>query len=131
MKANIIIEMASDGGFGCYMKETIPHITLTGYGDSAQAAKEDMLLAFQEMKELLLEEGKDIPELEFIYHYDMKSFFDYFNFLNVSKVAERAGINPSLMRKYSSGIVCAREPQYRKLQKAVHAFVKELQEVAF
>ena len=131
MKANIIIEMASDGGFGCYMKETIPHITLTGYGNSVQAAKEDMLLALQEMKQLLHEEGKEIPDLEFSYHYDMKSFFDYFDFLNITKVAQRAGINPSLMRKYAAGIVCAGEPQYHKLQKAVHHFAQELQDVAF
>lgn len=131
MKANIIIEMASDGGFACYMKEEIPHISLTGYGDSAREAKEDLLQTYEDMKDILAEEGKEIPQLEFVYHYDMKSFFDYFDFLNVSKVAQLAGINPSLMRKYTSGVTMAREPQYRKLQKAVQSFASELQNVAF
>ena len=131
MKANIIIEMASDGGFACYMQEEIPLISLTGYGDSAREAKEDLLQTYEDMKDILAEEGKEIPQLEFIYHYDMKSFFDYFDFLNVSKVAQLAGINPSLMRKYTSGVTMAREPQYRKLQKAVQSFASELQNVAF
>lgn len=131
MKANIIIEMASDGGFACYMQEEIPHISLTGYGDSAREAKEDLLQTYEDMKDILAEEGKEIPQLEFVYHYDMKSFFDYFDFLNVSKVAQLAGINPSLMRKYTSGVTMAREPQYRKLQKAVQSFASELQNVAF
>lgn len=131
MKAHIVIEMASDGGFSCYMQEEIPHISLTGYGNTAREAKEDMLQAYEEMKEILAEEGKEIPQLDFTYQYDMKSFFDYFDFLNVSKVAVMAGINPSLMRKYTSGVTMAREPQYRKLQKAVQSFARELQNVSF
>ena len=131
MKANIIIEMASDGGFSCYMKESLPDYALFGYGNTVQEAKNDLLQSYQEITDMLKEEGKDVKPLEFIYHYDMKSFFDYFNFLNVSKVAERAGINPSLMRKYTSGIVKAREGQYLKLQKAVKNFAKELQAAVF
>lgn len=121
MKANVIIEMASDGGFSCYLKESLPDYALFGYGNTAQEAKSDMLK----------EDGKAPAPLEFVYHYDMKSFFDYFNFLNVSKVAERAGINPSLMRKYTSGVAKAGEGQYMKLQKAVGFFAKELQAAAF
>ncbi|MDE6192343.1 MAG: hypothetical protein K2G47_12105 [Muribaculum sp.] len=46
-------------------------------------------------------------ELESVYHSDMKSFFEYFDFLNMSKVAQRAGIN----RKYTSGVANAGESQ--------------------
>lgn len=131
MKANVIIEMASDGGFSCYLKESLPDYALFGYGNTAQEAKSDMLESYREITDMLKEEGKDPAPLEFVYHYDMKSFFDYFNFLNVSKVAERAGINPSLMRKYTSGVAKAGEGQYMKLQKAVGFFAKELQAAAF
>ena len=131
MKANIIIEMASDGGFACYMKESLPDYALYGYGNTAQEAKNDMLQSYQEITDMLKEEGINIEPLEFVYHYDMKSFFDYFSFLNVSKVAECAGINPSLMRKYTSGVAKAGEGQYMKLRKAVNTFAKELQAAAF
>lgn len=126
MKANIVFEMAKDGGCSCYMVEDVPDFGLTGYGNTPQEAKADMLQAYEEIKEILKEQGKKATELEFVYHYDMKSFFEYFDFFNVSKVAERAGINPSLMRKYTSGVANAGEQQYIKLQKAIHGIAKEL-----
>lgn len=126
MKANIIFEMAKDGGCSCYMVESVPDFGLLGFGATPQEAKEDMLEAYREIKELLIAEGKTPVELEFVYHYDMKSFFEYFDFLNVSKVAERAGINPSLMRKYTSGVANAGEGQYIKLKKAIHNIADEL-----
>ncbi|WP_295730265.1 pilus assembly protein HicB [uncultured Muribaculum sp.] len=126
MKANIVFEMAKDGGCSCFMQEDVPDFGLFGYGNSPQEAKADMLQAYEEIKEVLREEGKVPTELDFVYHYDMKSFFEYFDFLNISKVAEKAGINPSLMRKYTSGVANAGEGQYLKLQKAIHSIAKEL-----
>lgn len=126
MKANIVFEMAKDGGCSCYMLEEVPDFGLLGYGDTPQEAKDDMLKAYEEIKGILIAEGKSPAELEFVYHYDMKSFFEYFDFLNVSKVAKRAGINPSLMRKYTSGVANAGEGQYLKLQKAIHSIANEL-----
>lgn len=126
MKANIIFEMAKDGGCSCFMQEDVPEFGLLGYGNNPKEAKTDMLQAYEEIKETLRQEGKTPVELEFIYHYDMKSFFEYFDFLNVSKVAERAGINASLLRKYTSGVANAGERQYMKLQKAIHSIAREL-----
>lgn len=113
------------------MVEEIPDFGLLGFGNTPQEAKADMLQAYQEIRELLLAEGKEPVQLEFVYHYDMRSFFEYFNFLNVSKVAERAGINPSLMRKYTSGVVNAGEGQYQKLKKAIHSIAEELSAANF
>ena len=75
--------------------------------------------------------GKDVPELEFTYKYDMQSFFDYFSFLNVTKVAELAGINPSLMRQYTSGVTNAGQKQYDKIRVAVERISKELSAATF
>lgn len=122
----MVFETAKDGGCACYMVEDVPDFALYGYGNNPREAKADMLKAYEEIKELLAEEGKKATELEFVYHYDMKSFFDYFNFFNVSKVAERAGINPSLMRKYTSGVTKAGEGQYQKLQVAICEIAQEL-----
>ena len=126
MKANIVFEMAKDGGCSCYMLEEVPDFGLLGFGNTPQEAKADMLKAYEEINDLLVKEGKTPIKLEFVYHYDMKSFFEYFDFLNVSKIAERAGINPSLMRKYTSGVANAGEGQYLKLKKAINSIAKEL-----
>ncbi|MBO5456725.1 MAG: pilus assembly protein HicB [Muribaculaceae bacterium] len=126
MKANIVFEMAKDGGCSCYMLEELPDFGLLGFGNTPQEAKADMLKAYEEINDLLVKEGRTPIKLEFVYHYDMKSFFEYFDFLNVSKIAERAGINPSLMRKYTSGVANAGEGQYLKLKKAINSIAKEL-----
>lgn len=126
MRANIVFEMAKDGGCSCYMVEDVPDFGLFGFGDSPAEAKADMLHAYEEIRDILVSEGKTPVELDFVYHYDMKSFFEYFDFLNVSKIAERAGINPSLMRKYTSGVANAGEKQYQKLQKAIRDIAQEL-----
>lgn len=131
MVANIVIEMASDGGFACYMQESVPNFALFGYGETAKEAKDDLLQSYEEIKEMLKDENIKAEELTFVWHYDIKSFFNYFDFLNVSKVAERAGINPSLMRKYTSGVANAGEGQYIKLKAVVETIAKELSEATF
>ena len=126
MKATAVMEIGKDGFFSCYMEDEFPDFGIIGSGETAQEAKEDFICAYEEIKEMLQEEGKEVPELEFEWRYDMKSFFNYFNFLNISKVAERAGINPSLMRKYVAGLANPSENQYKKLNNAVKDFSREL-----
>jgi hypothetical protein len=133
MKQNVVVvmERASDGGYGCYVEDDLPGFGLSGYGDSAEAAKEDMLVAYAEIRKLMQEEGKETPELEFTYKYDLQSFFNYFSFLNVSKVAEMAGINPSLMRQYTSGLANAGERQYNKVKRVVAQISQEMAVATF
>ena len=102
MIANIIVEQTKDGDFSCFVEEEIPYVGLLGYGDSSEEAIKNLKDFYYQMKAELKEEGKILPDLEFVVHYDMPSFFDRFNFLNQSKIAERAGINPSLMRNHAS-----------------------------
>ena len=131
MKATIVIEKGTDGMYSCYMRDEMEHFGLSGYGTSVEEAKSDLLAAYEEIKALEQEEGRDVPELQFVYKYDIQSFFNYFSFLNVSKVAERAGINPSLMRQYTSGTANAGQRQYEKLRAAVRGFAKEFSLATF
>lgn len=131
MKANIVVEQTKDGYFSCFVKEDIPYVGLFGYGDSSEEAISNLISFYEESKEELAQEGKTLPKLEFTVHYDMPSFFDRFNFLNQTKIAERAGINPSLLRKYTSGVAKAGQKQYDKLHKAVQALAQEMLAAAF
>lgn len=131
MKVTAIIEKAKDGYYSCYVEEDLPGFGLSGFGETADAAKADMLNAFQEIKELQEEEGVSVPDLEITYRYDLQSFFNYFSFLNVSKVADLAGINPSLMRQYTSGVTRAGEKQYDKIRRAIGEIARELSAATF
>ena len=62
--------------------------------------------------------------------YDLTVFFEQFDFLKQSKVAELAGINPGLLRQYASGIKYPSAGQAMKIEKAIHALAKELQSVS-
>ena len=131
MKVTVIMEKAKDGYYSCFVEEDLPGFGLSGFGETAEAAKEDMMKAYQEIKELQEKEGQEVPELDFTFRYDMQSFFNYFSFLNVTKVAEMAGINPSLMRQYTSGVTNAGQKQYDKIRVAVERISKELSAATF
>jgi len=126
MKATIIIEKASDGFFSCYMEEDKFDFGLIGHGKTAEEAKADLLTAFEELKEIYAEEGKKVPVLEFEVKYDLQALFDYFNIINVTKLAEKAGINPSLLRQYKSGLAKASQKQYEKLRISIKEIGNEL-----
>lgn len=133
MKLNVtaILEMGKDGKFTCFVTENLGTYAIAGFGNTADEAREDMLECYQEMKEINAERGIETPEFEFTYKYDIQSFFDKFNFLNISKVASIAGVNASLMRQYAKGLTNASETQYKKLAFAVNKIANELSSVTF
>ena len=53
-----------------------------------------------------------------MYKYDMPSFLNYYDFLNMTKLANLAGINPSLMRQYKRGQYIS-DKQVSKIHTAV------------
>ena len=127
----VTIERAKDGSYWCRTESPIVGGYLTSTGSTVQEAKEDLAECMAEAKEDLEAEGKTFPEVEFTYKYDLQSFFNYFSFLNVSDIAKRAGVNPSLMRQYASGVKNAGENTYQRLAACVQNVVRELQAATF
>ncbi len=130
-KLTVIVEIAKDGTYGCYPADIDKDIGLSGYGETAQKAIEDFLLAYQETKEDNEKMGNETPEYEFEYKYDMQAFFNYFNFFNVSRIAEMAGINNAQLNQYLTGKRNASKIQYEKLAKCVSKITNELQMATF
>lgn len=133
MKLNAIIEKGKDG-YGIYVTNLTEH-GLNGMGDSVEAAKADMMEALALMTSMYTDEGKAIPkELdhpEFVYKYDIPSFFEKYDYLIVTKIAKKAGMNESLLRQYKTKKAFASEEQTKKLEKAIHEAGKELMAVEF
>lgn len=126
MEVKVTIEKNPDGTYAAFMEEDLPDFGLAGYGDSPKEALDDFFCSLRETKEFWASKGKDLPDLEFSFQYDLQSFFSYFSFLNISKVGEKAGINPSLMRQYASGSAKAGEKQYEKIRNVIHDITREL-----
>lgn len=89
------------------------------------------MVCLKDAREAYLEEGGSDYSVEFHYQYDLQSFFEYFSFLNVSEIAKRAGINPSLMRQYTSGVKAAGEKTYARLSDCIDRITKDLQVASF
>ncbi|MBO6126329.1 MAG: type II toxin-antitoxin system HicB family antitoxin [Bacteroidaceae bacterium] len=131
MKILVTIERGKDGSYWCQTEDAILGGYLTATGKTVQEAKEDLMECLAEAKEDLEAEGKVFPEIEFTFKYDLQSFFNYFSFLNVSDIAKRSGINPSLMRQYTSGVKNAGEKTYQRLANCIQNIGRELEAASF
>ena len=129
-----IIEKASDGGYGIYCPD-LEEISLYGYGLTETEAKENL----PENLEMFIDESENENiinalnkgDISFDYQYDISGFFKTYNFFNISELAKRIGINPSLMRRYKQGITLASKDQKKKIEQEIHILAKELCAVQF
>ncbi len=78
----------------------------------------------------LLEDFHNLKEAEFEYFYDLTAFFEKFDFLKQSKIAQLAGVNPALLRQYASGVKYPSGAQAKKIETAIHNLAKELKSVS-
>ena len=132
MTVNCIVEKGSDGLFSVYSDDHIGKSYFGGFGESVTEAKEDFLASIREAIEEESKEGDNVPAFEEVrvcYHYDIPSFFNYFDFINVSKFAVYAGINESKMRAYKSGVAYPGEKTTARILKAVKAIGNDLSAV--
>ena len=90
MKVNVLFERAKDGYYSCFMEEELPDFGLAGYGDTAEAAKADFLKSYEEIKEMLAEEGKEVP-LFFISQYFKDSRGCWYKSVSYASVCVRSG----------------------------------------
>ena len=65
-------------------------------------------------------------EIKIDYKYDLQSFFNYFEWINISKFAKFAGINESKMRQYKIGAAFAGEKTKDKIMSAIHKMSADL-----
>ena len=116
MRIIAIIEKGSDGMFSVRSEQKIGNHYFGGFGENVEIAKADFLESVQEVVEESKEEGIKVPEsIQVIYQFDIPSFFNYFDYLNVSKFAELVGINESKMRQYKCGIAYPGEKTTKKI----------------
>jgi predicted RNase H-like HicB family nuclease len=127
MKTTALIEKGKDGSFTIFTPDI--KSTIIGEGETVLEAKADFENTVKEVLETYKETGEPLPEelqdITFEYKYDMPSFLNCYNYLNMTKLADRAGINPSLMRQYKRGQYVS-EKQASKIQEAVHKIGREL-----
>ena len=129
-KTVALIEKREDGSYGIFTPDL--QSTIFGEGKTVKEAKEDFENSVKEMVESFSENElpEELKNLVFEYKYDVSAVFNYIDCINVSKFAEKAKINASLMRQYSTGKAYISEIQARKIENSLHELGKELSEVS-
>ncbi len=131
MKTLALIEKGKDGTFGIYTPN-IYH-TIIGDGETVSDAKADFENSVNETIASYHEQGEYLPHelqnIEFEYKYDIASLFNYYSWINVSKIAHAIGINASLMRQYKGGDTYISEEQIRKIENGLRTLGKEMAKV--
>jgi predicted RNase H-like HicB family nuclease len=133
-KLRAIIEKGKDGLYSIY----VPDISgLFGTGETEAEAKENLNEAIDMALEYIEETGQTADyaifqgNYEIEYVYDLSGFFKTFDFFDVSSFAKRIGVNPSLMRRYKSGITKASQTQKAKIAEGIHAVAQQLSGAQF
>lgn len=130
-KVTVTVYKSSDGMFWCHTEQDVYGGGINGVGMTVAEAKQDLMVCLADARSAYMAEGGKDYEVEFGYKYDLQSFFEYFSFLNVTEIAKRADINPSLMRQYASGIKQAGEKTYQRLAACMTKICGELQVASF
>ncbi|MET4081866.1 hypothetical protein ABIB40_001817 [Pedobacter sp. UYP30] len=110
LKLEMIVERGEDNLTG--------RVTIN---DNLIVENADNVNDLEEKLKLLLFEFENVkPEsVEFEHLYDVYALFNQFDFLNIGKVADRAGINAGLLRQYASQVKCPSAKQAQKIEQTI------------
>ena len=100
------------------------------FGQNVEEAKSDFNSIVKEAQEEYIRQHGELPtdlaNVEVEYKYDLQSFFNYFDWINISKFAKAAGINESKMRQYKVGSAFAGERTRQKILSTIQRMSAEL-----
>ncbi len=127
-----IIERNADGGFGVYCTDEM----FSGMGETAEAAKQDMMDAMQHYVDSCREDGFQYPawldgEYQIVYKFDTQSLLQYYaGIITPTALGRLSGINPKQLWSYMNGKSKPREPQVKKIEAALHKLGNELTSIS-
>lgn len=128
----VFIERGKDGTYGAYMPDD-NNLSYGVIGDGATAADAiaDFKDAYEDMKSFFKEEGKPFEEVDFSFSYDIPSFLVYYaDIISYKGLAKLTGVSAAQLSQYISGYRTPSPKTTEKIQTALHAFGKELSQLA-
>jgi predicted RNase H-like HicB family nuclease len=121
MKTYKLIIEKGEGGFWGRIEDKDGLIT--SFGETIDHLRTSM----NEAIELYFQElDLPIPKVEFELVMDIQEFFIINDFINISTLAKRIGMNSSLLRQYAKGIKFPSLKQVNKIENAIREIGKQL-----
>lgn len=120
-KIKLIVEK-TDTGFSCYAEsypifttgKTIPELFENSYEAANLYGEED---------------GIEITHADLQFEIDFQQFFQYYKVINSKHLAEKIGMNPTLLSQYVQGHKKPSENQTEKILYGIHQIGQELSEI--
>jgi hypothetical protein len=121
-KKNIVVIIEkTDTGFSAYAKDYPLSTTGITMNELIDNIIEAFSLYFEELK---------FNSAMISYEIDFKQFFKYYKVLNSKALAEKIGMNPSLLSQYVKGHKRPSEKQSRKILYGINRIGQELAEIS-
>jgi DNA-binding transcriptional regulator YdaS (Cro superfamily) len=118
-KQVIIIEKTSDG-FSGYARDLPIYTTGATIAELINNAAEACSLYYG---------NDDFDTTRIVFEIDFKQFFKYYRVINAKALAEKIGMNPSLISQYVSGTKKPSEKQSRKILYGINLIGQELADI--
>jgi hypothetical protein len=103
---------------------------ILGQGKTIAEAKQDFYYGLEDMKQSFTKRGKEFPEVEFEFVYDVKSFLKYSPF-PLRWLSNATGINQKQLSHYTTDRKHPSRVTLGKIQSAVHNFIVDYSQVHF
>lgn len=122
-RINVKVEK-TDTGFSAYATDYPVFTTGKAIFDLIENLVEALNLYFED-------DGLFIDAKNLKLEIDFKQFFQYYRVINAKFLAERIGMNPTLLSQYVQGRKRPSQSQTEKILKGIHEVGKELAELSF
>lgn len=113
------------GNFTCFTPKTVENCGFGGGGSSARAVMEDTRLSLQEEKDEWARQGKEFPDVELDFRFDVGAFFDYYP-IDVTAFAKYIGMNASVLRQYVTGLREPKEDTILRIREGINKLSEDL-----
>lgn len=127
----VYIVRESDGSYSSYMddKVNLPY-GLVGEGSTVAEAVDEWTRAYNDMRTLFEDEGKEFVEAKFSFVYDVPSFLLYYaGKLTFAGLSRLTGISAAQLSQYANGYRNPSPKTTMKIQNALHTFGNELSQL--
>lgn len=130
-KVHVVIERGTDGTYSAYIKEDAPY-GIIGEGNTVDETIKDFNTGYGEMRRCYEEDGKEFPELEFEYVYDLASFLQKYAYaFSLAGLSRIVGVSAGVLSHYLTGYRNPSEKTVKKIETALHHFGNEMQNLRF
>ena len=132
IKIIVTIERGDDGTYSAHFSDDRMPFGLNGDGATVKEAIEDFYAANDDMREYYSEIGKEFPNIEYEFRYDMASFLQGYAYaLTLAGLERISGVNQKQLGHYISGVRKPSEKTIHKIEQGIHAFGQEISKVKF